>query len=115
MQGMEKLKLLMAYTTFHIGLYTTLGAALVGFLGSGHAGGMKVELLVTLGCFVLAGICGGIIGSNIPSFDDLDKFSAAYIGPWEFEWLPAWLLISLEHFFFWVGVAVTLYGLVQVL
>ena len=41
--GMEKLKLLMSYTTFHIGLYTTLGAALVAFLGTGRAGPMKPE------------------------------------------------------------------------
>jgi hypothetical protein len=113
--GMEKLKLLMSYTTFHIGLYTTLGAALVAFLGTNRAGAMKAELIITLACFVLAGACGGIIGSNIPYFDDLDTFSAAKIGPWGFRWIPARELVSLEHFFFWLGIVATLYGLVQVI
>jgi catechol 2,3-dioxygenase-like lactoylglutathione lyase family enzyme len=109
--GMQQLSLLMSYTIFHIGLYTTLSAALIALLGTGRAGGMKTELAFTLGCFVLAGICGGLIASNIPYFDDLNQFSDSWIGPWNFKWLPAWLCMRLEHTFFWLGAFTALFGL----
>ena len=115
MHGIENLQLLMNYTIFHIGLYTTLGATLVAFLGTGRAGGMQTQLLIALGCFVLAGICGALIASNIPFFPAPDLFKESTIGPWNLKLIPAWLCMSLEHMFFWIGIGAALFGLVRVI
>jgi hypothetical protein len=115
MVGLEKLKLLMTYTVFHIGLYTTLGAVLVAALADGKGQPMSIELLTTLGLFVLAGICGGLVGSHIPHFDDFDTFYRQKIGPWGLKLIPAWLCMGLEHIFFWFGIAATLIGLLHLM
>jgi 2-iminobutanoate/2-iminopropanoate deaminase len=114
--GFEQLKMLMTYTTFHIGLYTTLSAAVVGFLGlfPGRAGLIQWQLFCTLGFLVAAGICGGLIASRIPhtrhrhieTFSNLEQ-----LGPGEWGLIPAWLCIRLEHLFFWLAVGFALYGL----
>jgi hypothetical protein len=111
--GMEQLKLLMNYTIFHLGVYTTLGAALVAFIGGGHVGDMRPELVITLVCLVLAGICGGLVASSIPYSVDLKSFDESRIEAWGLKLLPAWLCMRLEHIFFWLGVVSTLYGLLR--
>ena len=113
MDGMEQLKLLMNYTIFHLGVYTTLGAALVALIGSGHAANMQIELLITLACLVLAGICGGLVAASIPYSLSLTDFNKSRIGFWGFAFMPAWLCMNLEHIFFWLGVISTLSGLLR--
>jgi uncharacterized membrane protein len=109
----EQMKLLMDYTIFHIGLYTTLSTALIALLGlfPNRANVMKWQLVFTLICLVLAGIFGGLVASHIPHFKDFDDFyNRLWIGPWGFQWIPAWLAMSLEHIFFWLGVVFALWG-----
>jgi len=117
-QGANKLtqlKFLMDYTIFHIGAYITLSTLLVALLGlegfKQRAMGMKYFLLLTLVCFMLAGICGGIVASNIPYFTSVDELRGENIGP--FFAVRAYPLIvwtSAEHVFFWVGVSFALIG-----
>ena len=114
---MPQLELLMDYTIFHIGLYTTLSAALVTLLGlfPKRASAMNGELLLTLIFFVLAGVCGGIVASHIPHFLNFDSFyESAWLGPWGLQLAPAWLWMRFEHLFFWSGIAAALFGLSKV-
>jgi hypothetical protein len=122
-QGANKLtqlKFLMDYTLFHIGAYITLSTLLVALLGlegfKQRAMGMKYFLLVTLVCFMLAGICGGIVASNIPYFTSVDELSHKNIGP--FFAVRAYPLIvwtSAEHVFFWIGVSSALIGVLTII
>ncbi|MGY3532229.1 hypothetical protein [Bradyrhizobium sp. USDA 4452] len=114
---MEQLKLLMQYTIFHIGIYMSLSTGLVALLGlfPGHAGAMKTQLLITLGCFVVAGALGGMIAAHIPYSEDLDKFSKSNIGFFGMTFIPAWLAMALEHIVFWAGVGIALFGLSKVI
>jgi hypothetical protein len=113
------LKLMMDYTLFHIGAYITLTTLLVALLGlegfKQRAAGMKVFLLATLVCFVIAGICGGIVASNIPYFQNFEALKSANIGP--FFSVPAWPMVcwtSLEHIAFWAGVFFALVGVIKI-
>src|SRR5262249_16003012 len=106
-QGANKLtqlKFLMDYTLFHIGAYITLSKLLVTVLGlegfKQRAMGMKYYLFLTLVCFVLAGICGGIVASNIPYFTSVDELKQANIGPFLGVRASLFVWTSLEHSFF---------------
>ena len=78
--------------------------------------GMKYFLLLTLVCFMLAGICGGIVASNIPYFTSVDELRGENIGP--FFAVRAYPLIvwtSAEHVFFWLGVSSALMGVLKII
>jgi hypothetical protein len=112
---MEQLKLLMDYTIFHIGVYITLSALMVSLLGlkafEGRAQAMRCYLIAALVCFVLAGMFGGVVASNIPYFHTLPAFTTSWIGPWfATQALPAWFCMTAEHTAFWAGVSVFLFG-----
>src|SRR5262249_31139673 len=110
--GMEQLKLLMTYTVFHIGLYSTISAALLTFLGTSAR---PVHVIVLLGLaiffFLLAGVCGGLVAGNISHFTDFKTFCAERLKLWNIPILEALLLMRLEHIFFWIGVGFGLFGL----
>lgn len=112
---MEQLKLMMQYTIFHAGVYITLGGLMIALVGmnafASHAPAMLPYLISSLGCFLVAGFCSGIIASNIPYYDDFAKFKEARIGPWIAPRLVrAWLCMSIEHTMFWIGVGIFLLG-----
>jgi hypothetical protein len=89
----SQLKFLFDYTKFHIGMYTTLMGAVVAFLkfnakftAAGEPWWLRLCLVITLLCFLGAGVCGGAIASNIPDNSGLQTFRGlcgekAY-GPW---------------------------------
>ena len=114
---MEQLKLLMTYTTFHIGLYVSLITALLSFLTFSPKlirQDLYPYMVATLLCFVLAGMLGGIIASSIPRFKDYDSFQNTDLGPlWaegilgNFKTVAAW-----EHGFFWLGIIIAILGIV---
>jgi hypothetical protein len=102
-QTTDQLKLLLDYTIFHLGLYTTVVTGLIGvsqYLGTSSP---KIVKAATC-CFVLAGMAGGVIASNIPNFKDWSAFSTAILGPWEFQWLTYADWARIEHTTFWLGV-----------
>ena len=102
----SKLKGLFDYTKFHIGLYTGLISLLVGlakFMGQPQ----QMHLLwlkCTLVLLVLAGICGGVVGSNAYEYDSFKKFKDAAIGPFGWKPLSGKTWAHCEHFFFWGAV-----------
>lgn len=102
----KRLDNLMSYTTFHIGVYVTLTAALIG-IGLWERSGTHPKLIrwlrYTVACLVVAGISGGVVGSNIPDFTDYTTFNSSKIGFWGIPMFPAWFWIHLEHLAFWAG------------
>lgn len=98
----KRLDHLMTYTTFHIGVYVSLVTALIG---AGIFGSLDHPVLrFATGCFLFAGICGGVIGSNIPDHADFNSFAAAHIGFWSFKICSYRVWAALEHLAFWAGI-----------
>jgi hypothetical protein len=100
-------QLLFEYTKFHIGVYTTLTAALIALMNSSL--GKRVQLpswlVWTAVAFVsLAGLAGGVVASSLPWVDSLDAFKMAKIGPYNSELFTGLMWTWLEHTFFWLGI-----------
>jgi hypothetical protein len=105
---MDELKLLMDYTLFDMGVYITLSALMISLLSmksfEDRAVGMRRYLICALACFVVAGIFGGVVASNIPYYNDFTAFTKASIGPWfATKVLPASFCLKAEHSAFWLG------------
>ena len=102
----EQLKLLFEYTKFHIGLYSTIIALIVGGIR------FKVFILekacvasfivIALFFLVFAGFAGGVIAGNIPTYSSIVKFRKTKIGPKKYWTGEQWE--EIEHVVFWVGV-----------
>jgi hypothetical protein len=108
----ERLKLLMEYTRFHIGLYITLFGVVISFMKYKRPELNRWDIFLVFGviCFFLAGACGGIIGSHIPdatSFRDMERpfgpFDAWTWGERSFLLKPYADWATWEHLFFWIG------------
>lgn len=100
---MERLKLLMDYTKFHLGAYLTLGAIAVGLLRAELV--QLEEIGPSLLFLALAGACGGVIGSSIPEYETFDAYAEADLGPsWCNLRRPYRVWAGAEHAFFWVAI-----------
>jgi len=100
------------YTKFHIGLYATLMTLLMAVLSLGEKAVPREAvcyLKITLVCFTIAGGCGGILGSSISLRQD-DLVNGQGIGPFSLGMLPAEVWAHLEHWAFWIGIAVSVWG-----
>jgi hypothetical protein len=108
-----QVQLLFDYTKFHIGLYTALITLLL-LLAKEANGSLSPKMICclsfTVACFLLAGICGGIIASTI-SLNSSAIEDDNEIGPWGLKPLRARTWAHLEHAAFWIGVFITLLGL----
>lgn len=64
----NQLKLLLDYTTFHIGLYSTLITGLLAFVTFFGTPSKKLfwTMVVTIACFLLAGMFGGSLAVAFP-------------------------------------------------
>jgi hypothetical protein len=104
------------YTKFHIGVYTGLIAALAAVLAkiTGLPHELAVCIKITLVCFCLAGICGGIIGSTI-SVDKDDLLRDKPVGPWCLKIFTAKGWAHLEHGCFWLGILVSVVAILTTL
>jgi hypothetical protein len=111
--AVEQLKLLMDYTIFHMGVYISLGGLMIALLGikafEDRAARMLGYVVFALGCFMIAGMCGGIIAANIPYNEKFNDFINSSIGIWGITF-PTWLYIRVEHTAFWLGIFVFLFG-----
>ena len=114
---MEQLKLLMDYTTFHIGLYVSLTTALLSFLTFSPKSirrNLYPYMVATLVCFVVAGMLGGIIASTIPRYKDYGTFSTEPLGPLGLEVLGDYKVVAdWEHRFFWLGILIVIVGILR--
>ena len=109
-----QLVMLMDYTKFHIGMYTTLGTLLIGFLAL-YKDGDTVErargfLFATLACLAIAGLCGGIVAANLPHATRFSTFEEQELGPIGLKWFKSSTWMTLEHLAFWAGIVVALSG-----
>ncbi len=116
--GDNQLKLLMDYTLFHIKAYIALGTLLVALLGldgfKQHATAMRPYLVVTLVCFMIAGLFGGIVASSLPHYRQFSDFESAKLGPWFWpKALRSKCCTALEHSAFWIGIFVAFFGLLR--
>lgn len=98
----SQLDRLLTYTTFHIGVYISLITAIIG---AGILGKIDHSLFRWAAfCFLISGICGGVIGSNIPEFSSYQSFSQAKLGAYGIKLLNYKKWIFIEHSTFWIGV-----------
>ncbi|MFD3318160.1 hypothetical protein ACE414_11035 [Alteromonas macleodii] len=98
----NRLTNLLTYTVFHIGVYISLVSGFIAASAFGDLSGIIMKWGV--GCFFLAGVCGAVIGSNIPDHTSYDEYLKKHIGFWNIEILKAKYWITLEHIFFWLGI-----------
>lgn len=63
-----QLKRIYDYTRFHIGLYLTLSTGILAALKYKTPKDTDNEFILPLGFLLAAGVCGGIVGSNIPNY-----------------------------------------------
>ena len=115
----DQLKQLFDYTKFHIGMYTTLIAGIVGVFTNVYG---KAQYTPMIGyiqwsvvAFVVAGMAGGLVASSIPHFSKFEDFKKASLGPWSTKIFPSMLCIHVEHSAFWAGCFIAVYGLFETL
>lgn len=115
----DQLKALFDYTKFHIGMYTTLIAGIIGIFANDQLkiayGGMIPYIKVSIALFLLAGAAGGLIASSVPAHKNWDDFAKSRLGPWSLRWIPAPLCCHIEHTAFWLGCVIASFGLFRVL
>ena len=76
----NQLNHLFDYTKFHIGVYMTLiGILLAVEVKDQLPGGgcLDVIIMLTIGCYMLAGAAGGAIISNIPGYQSFAEYKDA--------------------------------------
>ena len=96
-----RLENLMTYTVFHLGVYLSLFTALIG---AGILASLDHWLLrLSVACFVIAGVAGAVIGSNIPEFTTAEAFFSAKFGPWGLKFMTYNVWATIEHGAFWIG------------
>jgi hypothetical protein len=121
MKADPRLRTLFDYTLFHIGLYMTLISALFGLLVLSDKFPPVLQIVpyikITVLCFVAAGIAAGAIASNIPEYDNLDRFldDNPNLFGWRlsFRFAPRLryrLLVHIEHGAFWAGLLIFTLG-----
>lgn len=118
----DQLRLLFDYTKFHIGIYISLGSALIAAAAtmvSSDSGSFdyykcniaRFEFLsFTVICLFIAGWAGGIIAGNLPKAKSFKNFSEQRIGFWGGELLFYNYWAWLEHTAFWLALASLAYG-----
>ena len=105
MEPTDNRELLMTYTVFHIGVYITLAAAILA------AQELRSTLThpimrASMAAFIIAGMCGAVIASNLPDSKDWAEFSTKKMGPWGLGIAPYGTWATIEHLAFWAGVLV---------
>jgi hypothetical protein len=115
----DQLKTLFEYTKFHIGMYTTLIAAIIGVFANDDLKSAYTGLVPfvkwAIVAFVVAGMAGGLVASSIPFYGTFKSFSQAKLGPWSLKAVPAILCTHIEHTAFWAGCVLMAFGLFWVL
>ncbi len=102
MEASVQLSNLLSYTLFHIGVYISLVTALIG-------AGVFAELnhpvfRFSVFCFLVAGICGAAVRSNIPEYATWVSFSQAKLGFWGCGFFSYSSWTTAEHIAFWLGI-----------
>lgn len=104
----SNLELLMTYTTFHIGVYISLAAGVIGADAIKNIGHWSLRF-VALPCLACAGLAGGVIASSIAEYglhSQTQPFSEMELGFWWFTVFHYRGWATMEHTAFWIGVLV---------
>lgn len=112
----KSLELLYDYTKFHIGVYLSMGSALIALMAlrRGEPGVLifpvhKPLLMAAVAAIAFAGCAGGVIVSSITqsTADSSQDFLDSPIGPWRWKRarLPGLVWTEIEHSAFWIGLA----------
>ncbi len=110
----KQLELLMTYTLFHLGLYSTMFALAVAYYEKKKQKSLiATGLLLLIALFLaIAGAAGGTIAGTIPKHHDWDVFNSTRFGPSVLMLagsrgflFPTWAII--EHYSFWLAVMLT--------
>lgn len=104
MEVADNRELLMTYTVFHIGTYLTLAAAILAAQNFGRLSHPVWRVSMVL--FLIAGICGAVVASNLPEFPNWEAYAQADIGPWGMELFPYSSWATIEHIAFWIGLLI---------
>lgn len=115
----DQLKHLYDYTKFHIGMYTTLLAGIIGLFATDSLNSEVYDHMISylkysVLLFFIAGMFGGLVASSIPFFSTFESFSKARLAPFSTNHkigLPSIICTHLEHLVFWVGCFVAVIGL----
>lgn len=98
-----RLSNLLTYTTFHIGVYISLVTAFIG--AEVLVGGMNECLLrFSSACVLLAGVFGGLIGSNIPQCKTYDELARGRLSAFGIPGPTLKWAMHFEHALFWLGI-----------
>ena len=103
----EQVKLLFEYTKFHLGVYTTLAAALIALVNTdfGKRINLPGEFVWAAVIFIgLAGLAGGIVASTLPHVTTLSDFWSSKIGPFRLKILAGEGWTYIEHTAFWLAI-----------
>ena len=94
----------MTYTVFHIGTYITLAAAILAAQNLGVGSLMHPVMRFSMAAFIIAGICGAVVASNLPESESWEQFALRPIGPWGLRIAGYHFWATIEHAVFWIGV-----------
>ena len=99
----QSLEALMIYTTFHIGVYVSLTTVFIGASVFKHVNHWTLRWAV--GCFLIAGMCGGIIAANAAEYTDpVPQFFYSHVlNIWCIPLTTYKPFATLEHLAFWAG------------
>jgi hypothetical protein len=99
----KSLEVLMLYTTFHIGVYVSLTTVFIGASVFNHINHGLLRWAV--GCFLVAGACGGMIAANAAEYvDAVPHFFTDYkLKIWCLPLVTFQPIATLEHLAFWAG------------
>jgi hypothetical protein len=109
-EASKQLDLLMTYTVFHLGLYSTIFALTVAYYEKHKSKRWYTTALLILVGVILAGAgaAGGTIAGNIPEKKTWEDFTNAELGPSvltlaNFPGLKYECLARIEHGLFWLA------------
>jgi MFS family permease len=100
-------EMLFEYTKFHIGLYSTVAAALAALLTGKFAEGRRINrvlVLVGMGCTAVAGMAGGVIAASLPYYVNHRHFWRVKVGVWGREAFTIREWTFVEHGAFWLAI-----------
>ncbi len=112
-----QLEKLYDYTKFHIGIYITLSAAIIGVFANDTLAGAYAALqhyaLWSLGLFMIAGLAGGIVAANACTETSYGDYIKKWVGPFGLPIMTVNLWTYVEHIAFWAGCGAALLGLLK--
>jgi hypothetical protein len=97
----SRLQNLMNYTIFHIGVYISLLGVI---LGAGLSDTLDPTFFkFPFICYLLAGVCGGVIASNIPEYVSYTEFACDRLRIIKMRTFKFNIWAHTEHVLFWIG------------